>query len=401
MTGKRITYFLFLLLIGLFSIFYNVYFTMIFFVAVVLLPFLLLFTAWMSIKRLEVKVTADPAVTEKNKETEVRFEVINDSGFPITRLELGFTYCNEISGLIKKDKVFLSVDKKNYTYTSFRLSSEHCGNIKIAVKRVRCYDLLGIFRITKKLNQWATISVMPVLHPIAGDLIKKTADMEMQEESIHYLDYKPGNDPSEIFGVREYKEGDRPNQIHWKLSRKNQRLIMKEFSQPLRDRAILYLSYKNNEKGEKLLQGTDCFIEAVLSVSEGILGKGHEHRMVWYDRNKSMYLEREITDADSGRAAQLALLSASFYGTELPEKDYEQMEEGGNVLFITNELLEEELIRWRKDKNRLLYVIYINDLQKAPIGTGMENFLAASLIPCYRIDSTKLEETILKLGITA
>lgn len=401
MAGKRIAYIIFLLLVGLFSIFYNVYFTMIFFFAVVLLPFLLLLGAWMSLRNLSVKITADPVITEKNKEAEIRFEAVNESAIPVTRLEICYTYRNEISGAVKKDRLYLSVDKKGSAYSTVSIRSEHCGNIKVTIERIRCYDFLGIFRTSRKLKKWATVSVMPSIHPMAGDLIKKTADMEMEEESNHYLEHKPGNDPSEIFGVREYKEGDRPNQIHWKLSRKNQKLIMKEYSQPLRDRAILYLSFKNSDKGEKKLQSTDCFMEAVMSVSEGILGKGHEHRMVWYDRNINQYMEQEITNPDSSREAQMALLGAAFYETGFPEKEYGQLETGGNVLYITNEIKEEEIIKWHRGGNRLLYVVYINDLEKAPIGTGMEEFLAASLIPCYRIDIRKMEETIFKLGITA
>ncbi len=401
MIGKRVVYLIFILLAGLFAIFYNVYFTMIFFFAVLILPFLLLFTAWLSLRKLEVKVSALPPLTKKGNDIEVKFEALNSSGLPITHLEICYTYCNEISGRKKKDKVILSVDKHSLAYAVLRLKSEHCGNIKIAVYRIKCYDLLSLGYISRKWPSWQIISVMPTLHPMAGDLIRRTADMEMDDESVHYLEHKPGNDPSEIFGVRDYKEGDRPNQIHWKLSRKNQKLIMKEYSQPLRDRSLFFLDFKVEGEGEKKLYQLDCYIEAAMSVSEGILKKGHQHRIIWYDWKEKKYVEKDIIDSDSSNEAQTALLSAAFYNTaEEEKKQYEGKEEdGSNIIYLTNELSEDKIIRLQKPGMLQLHVIYINDLQKMPLKARTEDFLRKSMISCYRIDIKNMKESIFKLGV--
>ena len=40
----------------------------------------------------------------------------------------------------------------------------------------------------------------------------------MQIESDSYSTIKGGDDPSEVFAIREYREGDRLQRIHWKLS---------------------------------------------------------------------------------------------------------------------------------------------------------------------------------------
>lgn len=403
MTGKRIAYIIFLLLAGLFSVLYNVYFTMNLFFAVLILPVLLLLLAWISLKGAEVQISAEPVITEKNKDIEIKFEVTNKSLLPIPHLEICYTFCNEISGTVKKSRVDLSVDGRSSAFAILTMNSEHCGNIRLGVYRLRCCDFLDVGRVFRKYSAQAAISVMPILHPMMGDIIRKTADMEMQEESIHYLEYKPGNDPSEIFGVRDYKEGDRPNQIHWKLSRKNRRLIMKEYSQPLRDRAILYLAFQNEDKGEKKLVQTDCFMEAVMSVSEGILKSGHPHRLVWYDCREKRHLEKEITGYDSSKDAQMTLLSASLcHGREENLPDYElPWENGGNVIYITNFLSKEEILKWHKSGKRYLYIIYVNDLQKEPVPSGMEDFLSKSMIPYYLIDIKNIKGTIFKMGITA
>lgn len=403
MTGKRVIYAIFLLLVGVFSILYNVYFTMNFFFAVLLLPFLLMLIAWLSLRKVEVKVSALPPLTKKGNDIEIKLEAHNHSGIPITHLEICYTYSNEISNRRKKEKVVFSVDKNSSSYTVLRLKSEHCGNIKIMIYRIKCYDILSIGYVFKKCADWLIISVMPDLHPMAGDVISKTADLEMDEESNHYLEYKPGNDPSEIFGVRDYKEGDRPNQIHWKLSRKNQKLIMKEHSQPLRDKALFFLDFRGEEEGEKKLLELDCYIEAVMSVSEGILKKGHQHRLVWYDWKEKYYVEKDIIDSDSSNEAQTALLSAAFYtGRDAENNEYELKEAAGrNIIYLTNEVSEAKVLKLQNSGMQHLHIIYINDLLKVPVKSRTEDFLRKSMIPCYRIDTKNIKETIYKLGVIA
>ncbi|WP_175562137.1 DUF58 domain-containing protein [Anaerocolumna xylanovorans] len=350
---------------------------------------------------MEIRITAMPVITKKGSDFEVKFEAYNHSPIPITHLEICFTYCNEISNRKKKEKAVLGVDKDSSAYTVLSLKSEHCGNIKITAYSIRCYDILSVGYVSKKCNEWATVSVAPTPHPMAGDIIRKTADMEMEDESIHYQEYKPGSDSSEIFGVRDYKEGDRPNQIHWKLSRKNQRLIMKDYSQPLRDRSLLFIDVGGNEEGEKKLLQTDSCIEAVLSVSDGILKKGHQHMLVWYDWVEKLYAEKDITGNDSSKEALTAFLSAAFYGSDGKEKEDYKLEDelGRNVILITNEVSEDKVVKWQKSGARSLYIVYINDLQKVPLKARTMEFLTRSMVSCYCVDTKNIKETIFKLGI--
>lgn len=51
-------------------------------------------------------------------------------------------------------------------------------------------------------------------------------------EADVYDDFHPGDDPSEIFGVREFRAGDKMQSIHWKLSAKSDDLLVRENSQP-------------------------------------------------------------------------------------------------------------------------------------------------------------------------
>ena len=54
-----------------------------------------------------------------------------------------------------------------------------------------------------------------------------------QEEGM--IQNRKGNDPSEIFDIREYVPGDDIRSIHWKLSSKTDTLILKEASNRILD----------------------------------------------------------------------------------------------------------------------------------------------------------------------
>ena len=52
-------------------------------------------------------------------------------------------------------------------------------------------------------------------------------------DSDEYSPDRPGSDPSELFGIRDYREGDALKSIHWKLGEKYDRTASREMSLPV------------------------------------------------------------------------------------------------------------------------------------------------------------------------
>ena len=57
---------------------------------------------------------------------------------------------------------------------------------------------------------------------------------------------RPGDDPSEPFGLREYQADDRLS-IHWKLSEKTDALMVRQLGLPVDDTLLLVLD--NSKEG--------------------------------------------------------------------------------------------------------------------------------------------------------
>jgi hypothetical protein len=54
-----------------------------------------------------------------------------------------------------------------------------------------------------------------------------------------YSQSRAGGDPSEVFALREYRDGDMQNRIHWKLSSRSDEFIVKEPSEQVNSRVLI------------------------------------------------------------------------------------------------------------------------------------------------------------------
>ena len=61
-------------------------------------------------------------------------------------------------------------------------------------------------------------------------------------ESFRYSGARPGDDPGETFDIREYQEGDSIRQIHWKLTGKLDKMMIRQRSFPVDDTILILQS---------------------------------------------------------------------------------------------------------------------------------------------------------------
>ena len=86
------------------------------------------------------------------------------------------------------------------------------------------------------------------------------------------LQNRKGNDPSEIFDLREYAPGYDVRSIHWKLSGKLDKLVVKEASDPSHYQVVLMPDLGLEElENEKTLQQLNTAIALFASVGEQLI----------------------------------------------------------------------------------------------------------------------------------
>lgn len=112
------------------------------------------------------------------------------------------------------------------------LPTDHCGKLICRIDKCRAYDYLGlVFLPVRNLGQVGVV-VMP--KPVA---LKNPPDLERYRASAWQV--KPGGGFAENHELRLYRPGDDLRQIHWKLSAKSGKLVVREAMEPRRGRMLL------------------------------------------------------------------------------------------------------------------------------------------------------------------
>lgn len=112
------------------------------------------------------------------------------------------------------------------------LPTEHCGVWHISLRKPRVYDYLGFFSLPVRRREAGALRVEP-----------KPLPMENPPDISRYLASawkpKPGGGFSENHELRLYRPGDSLHQIHWKLTAKTGKLILREPMEAQRGKAVV------------------------------------------------------------------------------------------------------------------------------------------------------------------
>lgn len=168
------------------------------------------------------------------------------------------------------------VQARNTTRLTFYIHVDYCGTAEIRLLKMRAYDAFRLFHTNIRTdNDTAGMLVLP--QPL--DLpIQNTAPSVEQMESDRYAN-KPGDDPSEIFAIREYMPGDQVSRMHWKLSSRSDVLLVKDFSMPVLKNVLLFAEYmpvKDMRYAQELLT-------LYYSVALYLVQAEQNCELAWYD----------------------------------------------------------------------------------------------------------------------
>ena len=103
--------------------------------------------------------------------------------------------------------------------------------------------------------------------------------------------YKKGDDPSEIFDVRDFVDGDKIQRIHWKLSGKFDRLIVRDPALPI-TRNVLVFWERTGQSGN--VKRIDAQAETVVSVCRSLADGGIQFTLGWNDTEGNVCVLHEI-----------------------------------------------------------------------------------------------------------
>lgn len=129
-------------------------------------------------------------------------------------------------------RIELWMKRKEDICREFVVQFAQFGYYEVYLKRLYVSDFMGLTRSRARVRagKKAGILVLPEAVPMFITVERKI-DLSVGELDEFSMT-QSGNDPSQVYDIRSYKEGDRMQMVHWKLTYKVGDLLVKELSMP-------------------------------------------------------------------------------------------------------------------------------------------------------------------------
>lgn len=255
---------------------------------VIYFPMGLLF-AWYQKRKISISMGRVIPLAEKNKEIPIDILVKNKSKLFGCFVKIILEMENSATG--EKEEFAISCSARNgrTEKKQLLLKSSQSGILSLSVKKYWIYDLLYIFKVKRNSKAMQQVAILPESHLLMVDVTRKTK--EFLADAEEYSDRESGDDSSEIYQIREFRDGDSIHDVHWKLTAKTDELRVKEYGRPLGCVVLIWLNLEKTNK--KVKNVPSVLLEAVASLALSLLEKECVHMIAWYEpENKSIQKKR-------------------------------------------------------------------------------------------------------------
>lgn len=320
-------------------------------IVMILIPLFSLFANLYLRRKLRIRIEVG-AIQRKGNAGRILLTIQNPTLLSALRIRCELEVCNQLNRERHREKVMTFALAKSRQRNPLRFTSEYCGRIRISVPRVVLYDCFGLIGIPVICKTVAHMTVQPDTFEPNVVLVPNPS---ITEDSETYSQERPGMDMTETYQIREYVPGDSIRQIHWKLSSKFDKLIVRDPGLPI-TRNVLVFWERTGERGDPDL--IDAQAEVMISLCRSLMDSGIQYTIGWNDTDRNLCVLHEIRDMDelvgiiprllratgskegvSGAALLLqtrpdALCSHMVYLAEEPQDEVTQLQSYGHVTIL-------------------------------------------------------------------
>jgi len=261
-----IRYGIFLTLVLLLYFFNNHTAFLMMLIATLAAPVISIVLFYVSSPKITFGVDTRSDILYRDEKTSVCLTAQNNSLYPFSHAFFWIVISNDLNPNTIEHCYDLYVAPKESMRFEIPVGFSDCGNYPVRLSKVKIRDLFGLVSKTVLVSKASEIVVFPL--EIQIDETLEGAGGTPNEDTVYERNAK-GSDPSEIFEIREYRMGDRPQQIHWKLSAKQQDLMAKEFSDVIGESFEIFLcnDYTDNHQ-------MNAYYDLMYSIGRHLASKG-------------------------------------------------------------------------------------------------------------------------------
>lgn len=224
---------------------------------------------------------------------EVRIE--NRSRLPIASVAVGLSYIDEFDGTVVSERTSGMVNSKGTVILRLKITARYAGRVSFRLDQAGIYDYLRIFKWKVPVRKDAVqVLVAPDLYQVRLDIGNSAT--RFREDGDSHSQERSGDDSSEVFDTRTFRDGDTLQKVHWKLSAKTDELLVREFSMPVENTVLLLADFYLPKEREWTHMQMDGMLTVLASISYSLLLQECPHEVAWLS-------------ADSGELCRLQIFS--------------------------------------------------------------------------------------------
>lgn len=160
-----------------------------------------------------------PSRVVRGTKAEYTLRLSNKRLLPVRSVRMQIELCNQYTENVTQESY--CIRNLSSARITLPLPAADCGVISCRILRCEVQDILGLFVIRRSFDTELSCAVLP-------EAQKARVDLDAALDAVRILKPKYGGGFSEEHDLRDYRPGDLPNSIHWKLSSKTDRLIVRE-----------------------------------------------------------------------------------------------------------------------------------------------------------------------------
>lgn len=236
-------------------------------------------TLWLVHDRIQTETVLPCHRVGKNTDIPADILLLNPLRFAGFAIDVTYRFGNLFTGSTEERKERLWAAPRKGGKLHYLLNSRYAGRIRVSVEEIRVYDLLHLFYLIYRAEKGSEVLVWPVFSDgeDTEELCECIEGFPQEEESR-----KRGAEYNPDYEIREYIAGDELKSIHWKLSAKQGKMMVRERLAAGRERVNVLLPLgEDTDENEALM-------ESLYGMCRLLLSKGYPIQLFWQGADQTL-----------------------------------------------------------------------------------------------------------------
>ncbi|MCH5325075.1 MAG: DUF58 domain-containing protein [Eubacterium sp.] len=398
MKKYRIIYLIIFIICTVLLFAYKSKLTTVLFLFTLFLPALSFILAFITKLLLKVSVIYKTNTVKKNEPTLITVKLTNRFIMPVSPGGMLCTMPFKPKNTFEYLNILMTVPPCSSVTVNFTSPIKLRGVYPAGVEKMIIYDFLKIFALKKKVNRIEDFTVLPrklLIEPILSD-----DENDSETASVNRFALIKNT----FVNVRDYQPEDSVKHIHWKMSAKLDKLMVKQYERSAGGTSIILADMNGYFPFEEdNAEAADCIMEIMLALNFSLIGEKRSCLNLWYSSvNKSC--DSLMVDDEEGYLSLYDIMSALPRQTEifLPEDTAQSCTEipsdAGDVYFITSQIRTDFIKKMGEIElfyNKRIKILLINSsMQSEQQEELAETISGLSRTELWKIDKEDIEASL-------